>query len=245
MPLESSKAIVLGSLLFNEKDKLVHLLSAHDGIIKVVVPGSSGGKNRFGSLLELFTEGEFFFYRKENRDLATLSKGEVFTSFFETVSEPGRVFYFYLIAEIILKFVPPNFDSGRIYKLVLSILKDSASDTDMGILLLYFMIWILRIEGMMFEPGICLKCKATVNSDAWITEDYRGVVCINCRTEEKISIEKSAIDFIEWSKRNSAGEIKKTRFKNFSKQIYVALKEKIEYHGEFNLNSSRYLKEFR
>ena len=243
MPLESAEAIVIGSYVFNEQDKIVHLLTSCNGIQKIVAPGSSKGKNRFGSLLELFTEGEFFFYRKEDRELATLSKGDIITSYFETVSEPGRIFYFYLIAEIVMKFVPPNFNTERIYKLIKSVLNSSRKGTEMKYLILYFMVWILRIEGMMFETGKCHKCNSQHNMKVWVMPDFRGVVCEKCRNGEGLLLEKTGVEFIEWTKRKSASEIFKTLSSEEYRKVFLILKNKIEYHGEFTMNSSRYLVE--
>lgn len=241
MPLKTAKAIVIGSHVFNEQDKIVHLLTSHEGIQKIVAPGSSKGKNRFGSLLELFTEGEFFFYRKEDRELATLSKGDIITSYFETVSEPGRLFYFYMIAEIIMKFVPMNFNTERIYKLLKSILECSTDGTEMKYLLLYFMVWILRIEGMMIETGQCHKCNSMIRKKAWILPDFRGSVCDRCRRGESLLLERISLDFIEWTKRHRASEVLENLSSEECVIIYQFLKKKIEYHGEFSLNSARYL----
>ncbi len=241
MPLESTEALVVGSYIFNEQDKIVHLLTSSNGIQKIVAPGSSKGKNRFGSLLELFTEGEFFFYRKEDRELATLSKGDVITSYFETVSEPGRIFYFYLIAEIVMKFVPPNFNSERIYKLIKAVLNSSRDGVEMKYLILYFMVWILRIEGMMFEAGRCYKCNSQHNLKVWVMSDFRGVVCEKCKNGESLLLEKTGIEFLEWTKRNTASEIFETLSSKEYKIVFLILKSKIEHHGEFNMNSARYL----
>ncbi|MEN8222684.1 MAG: DNA repair protein RecO [Acidobacteriota bacterium] len=241
MPLESAKAIVIGSYVFNEQDKIVHLLTAGEGIRKIVAPGSSKGKNRFGSLLELFTEGEFFFYRKEDRELATLSKGDVVSSYFETVSDPERIFYFYLIAEILMKFVPQNFNTDRVYKLLKSILKSSEKKVEMTHLLLYFMIWILRIEGMMFESGKCGNCSGTDFPESWVMSDYRGIVCGRCRRDESIVLRKSGLEFIEWTKRNDTSGSFEGMSDEDRRNIFQVLKKKIEYHGEISLNSPRYL----
>jgi len=243
MPLESAKAIVFGSTIFNEQDKIVHLLTSDEGVRKIVAPGSSKGRNRFGSLLELFTEGEFFYYRKEDRDLSTLSKGDIITSYFETVSDPGRIFYFYMIAEIIMKFIPANFNTERIYKLVKSVLDSSENKSDIKHLLLYFMIWILRIEGMMFETERCNKCKKGSLPGAWVLPDFRGLVCRSCRNGETLVLGQKSIEFIEWTKRNKAEVALHNMSDDDFKNIFQVMKNKIEYHGDFSLNSSRYLTE--
>lgn len=227
--------------MFNEQDKIVHLLTEEEGIKKVVAKGSSRGKSRFGSLLELFTEGEFFFYAKENRDLANLSKGDIVVSNFETVSAPDRVFYFYLMAEILMKFVPRNFDTERIYKLMKSILRAGGVHPEISQLLLYFMIWVLRIEGMMFETGRCSDCGISTPGTGWVMNDFRGIVCRNCRKGEEVSLGNIALEYVEWTKRSEPAGLFEGLPGRDKKNLFRALKSKIEFHGELTLNSAIYL----
>jgi len=241
MPLESAKAIVLSSHVFNEQDKIVQILTENSGIIKLVAHGSSKRKNRFGSLLELFTVGEFFFYTKEERELSTLSRGEILISYFDTVSESARIFHFYLIAEIILKFIPKNFNTERIYKLLNSILKSSSDGEDMKHILVYFMIWVLKIEGIMFESRKCYKCSSLDLTEAWVMQDFRGILCRLCRRGELVSIGSESINFIEWSKKNNVSKKYNNLTPEYCRELFQILKNKIEYHGEITLNSSRYL----
>ena len=65
MPLASTQALILGSFPINEQDKLTQLLTTDRGILKAVAPGALKSNNRFGSLLELFTEGNFIYYWNE------------------------------------------------------------------------------------------------------------------------------------------------------------------------------------
>ena len=158
MPIGSTQAFVLSTSPLNEQDKIVHLLTADRGIIKAVAPGSLKSGNRFGALLELFTEGDFQYYWKENKEMVTISKGDIINSYFNLISDPENIFYFYLISETLLKFIPFNLRDKRIFRLVASIIKGRVKGINMNLLLLYFFVWILRIEGMMFNPGICYNC---------------------------------------------------------------------------------------
>ena len=97
----------------------------------------------------------------------------------------------------------------------------------------------------MFDPGRCYKCNAGGLSKAWIKKDFKGVVCENCRKGEDLLLNKDSIGFIEWTKRNSVDDLDKTGNGDLYRKLFVILKEKIEYHGELSLNSSRYLAEFR
>lgn len=96
MPQASTLALVLAQTPLKEQDKLVTLLTAEQGLLKAVAPGAAKMKNRFGSLLELFTEGEFNYYWRQDRESVTLGKGEIRRSFFPVVSAAENVFYFFL-----------------------------------------------------------------------------------------------------------------------------------------------------
>jgi DNA repair protein RecO (recombination protein O) len=132
MPYASTQAFVLGGMPLKEQDKLVHLLTTNRGILKAMAPGSSKVRNRFGSLFEIFTEGEFVYYWQEEKELVTISKGEIINSYFNIVSLPENIFYFYLISEILLKFVPFNHKDKRLYRLLHAILQNRAAGERIG-----------------------------------------------------------------------------------------------------------------
>jgi len=245
MPLDSTQAFVLGGSPFGEQDRLIHLLTRDHGILKAMAPGSLKARNRFGSLFELFTEGEFHYYWQENRELITISKGEIVESYFSTVSDPQNIFYFYLIADVFLRFVPFNHSDNRLYRLLHSILIHRREGISMDLLLLYFLIWILRIEGMMFNPRICYNCFTKNIQQAWLKTDFRGILCRNCKTNEKRVLQKSGLDFIQWTQQNSPGGLDSWKTKIDTPGLIRDFTKKIEHHGECSLKSSQYLVEFR
>jgi DNA repair protein RecO (recombination protein O) len=245
MPQASTSALVLSTTPLNEQDKLVFLLTASHGLLKAVAPGAAKMKNRFGSLLELFTAGDFYYYWHEEKELVTLANGEIRESFFSEVSAAQNVFYFYLLAEIVLKFIPLNQRDNRIYKLLLAVLRARKNKLAMDWLLLYFLVWFLRNEGLLFNPSQCSNCSAAGLSRAWVRGDYRGLLCANCKTNERLALNREELTYINWTKRHhpSDAEVWKGRF--LPAPLIRLLVGKIEYHGEFSLQSSRYLPEFR
>jgi DNA repair protein RecO (recombination protein O) len=245
MPQASASALVLSTTPLNEQDKLVCLLTSNHGLLKAVAPGAAKMKNRFGSLLELFTAGDFFYYWHEEKELATLSKGEIKESFFTVVSAAQNIFYFYLIAEIVLKFIPVNQRDDRIYKLLLAILRARKNKLAMDWLLLYFLVWFLRSEGLLFNPKQCANCSSTGLSRAWVRNDYRGLLCSNCRTNERQALNREELAYIPWTKRHHPRDAELWNGRFLPAPLIRLLVGKIEYHGEFALQSSRYLPEFR
>lgn len=245
MPNASTRAFILGTTVFNEQDKLVHLLTVNRGTLKAIAPGALKNQNRFGALLELFTEGDFQYHWKEDKEIITLSKGDIVTSNFNMVSNPGNIFYFYMVAEVLLKFVPYNHRDKRIYRLVRALLESREKDTPMDMLLLYFLIWILRIEGMMFNPGVCHNCFEKNIHRAWIRTDFRGILCPTCRTNENLSLAADDLQFIRWTEKHAPKDLDAWNDKIDNAKLIRTFKQKIEHHGEISLKTTQYLSEFR
>lgn len=245
MPIASTRAFVLGQSPFNEQDRLIHLLTEDRGILKAIAPGSLKVKNRFGSLFELFTEGEFHYYWKENREIITISKGEIINSYFQVVSDPANIFYFYLIADVILSFVPYDHKESRLYRLLNVTLQQRADGLPMNILLLYFLIWVLRIEGMMFDPGTCYNCYSKNLDRAWFKKDFRGILCYNCKTTEPLILLRPELHFIRWTQKHTPRDEHSWQNQIDLPKLIRAFTRKIQYHGECSLKSAQYLKEFR
>jgi DNA repair protein RecO (recombination protein O) len=245
MPQASASALVLSTTLLNEQDKLVYLLTSSRGLLKAVAPGAAKMKNRFGSLLELFTAGDFIYYWNEEKELATISKGEIKQSFFAVVTAAENIFYFYLIAEIVLKFIPLNQRNNLIYKLLLAILRGRENKLAMDWLLLYFLVWFLRSEGLLFNPGRCASCSTEGLTRAWVRNDYRGLLCSNCKTNEHQSLGREELNYIGWTANHHPQDSGLWAGRFLPASTIRLLVGKIEYHGEFALQSSRYLPEFR
>ncbi|MCP5107765.1 MAG: DNA repair protein RecO [bacterium] len=244
MPNAATRAFVLGTSPFNEQDKLVYLLTKDRGTLKAIAPGALKNRNRFGALLELFTEGEFQYYWKEDKELITLSKGDIIKSFFTTVSSADNIFYFYFMAEILTRFIPYSHRDNRIYRLVSALLDSREQGVTMNLLLLYFLIWILRIEGMMFNPDICHNCYEKGIGQAWLRADFRGILCSKCRSNENLIFSSGDLEFIKWTEKHAPKELEAWKDKIDSAKLTRMFKGKIEYHGELNLKTGQYLAEF-
>ncbi|MBN2346393.1 MAG: DNA repair protein RecO [Candidatus Aminicenantes bacterium] len=245
MPQESAVAMVLSSAPLREQDKQVTLLTRENGLLKAVAPGASKLKNRFGSLLELFTEGEFHYYWREDREWVTLSKGEIRKSFFPVVSAAENVFYFYFLAEIVLQMIPVNHRDTRVYKLLSAILQARERGLAMEWLLPYFLVWMLRDEGLLFNPERCSNCRNGIRERAWLRDDYRGLLCPSCRRGEALVIGRQELEFIAWTKSAPPGQCAAWAGRFAPAPLIRLLTGAIEHHGEFTLQSRRYLPEFR
>lgn len=245
MPQATTIALVLAAAPLNEQDKLVTLLTAEQGLLKAVAPGAAKMKNRFGSLLEPFTDGEFHYYWREDRELVTLSKGEIRRSFFPVVSTAGNIFYFYFLAEATLKLLQPGHRDTRVYKLLLAVLAAREKGLAMDWLLLYFLVWLLRGEGVLFNPRRCANCGARGLERAWLRSDYRGLLCPACRRDERLTLEREEMEFIAWTAAHGPDRLGEWPGRFVPAGLVRVLAGMIEHHAEVTLQSRRYLPEFR
>jgi len=244
MPLSSVSALVLQASPLNEQDKWVMLLTQKGSILKGVAPGACRIRNRFGSLLELFTCGRFFYYWKEDREMVTISKADLGHSFFPVVAQAENIFYFYLQAEILIKFVPWRSGDERLYSLTLSLLKSAEAGRPAADLLLYFLVWICHIEGVLFNPSACVSCGARL-SEGWSRSDFKGVLCRRCRRDEKNYFSVADLDLVRAILSHAPERIAEQAMAVDNGKLLRFFTRKIEYHGEFSLRTLQYLKEFR
>jgi DNA repair protein RecO len=245
MPQATVHAFVIGNQPLREQDKLAWLLTEEGLILKAVAPGAARVGNRFGSLLELFTAGDFQYYWNEERELVTLSRGEISRSYFHLVSAPENVFHCYLMAEVLIRFTPHQRVEPRMFRLLESVLQARAGGVSMRRLQIYFLLWMVRLEGLLFNPSRCASCAAVNLRRSWLRTDFRGTLCSACRRNESHELGPSEIDFIQWAQRHGPQELDQLDPQLDEAGLLKLFCRKIEYHGESALKSSRYLAEFR
>jgi len=244
MPLKSARALVLFSDLIQEQDKRVILLTSSGTILKAIAPGAARNRNRFGSVLELFSEGEFHYYWKEEKELVTLSRGELKKSHFHLIANSSAIFYLHLMAEIIQWFLPEHHYDERLYKMTLAVLAAAESGTAWTDLLPYFLCWVLRIEGLLFQAGTCTNCLESLSDRAWVRRDFRGLLCVKCHQNEPDQLHHDQLQYITWTRSHPPKGVFSWPAADLRDRLTRLLIRKIETHGERSLKCSLYLPEF-
>ena len=115
----------------------------------------------------------------------------------------------------------------------------------MNWLALYFLVWLLRSEGLLFHPGRCSNCGARALDRAWLRSDYRGLLCSSCRSGERLMLDSEELSYIAWTASHPPADSGCWEGRFAPASLIRILAGKIEYHGEFTLQSRRYLPEFR
>ncbi len=182
MSLSTTRAVILQTYRYSDTSKILRLITLDHGPCSAVARGALRPRSRFGGMLEPFIEGDATLYRKEGRELHTLSG-------FDLVRERralGHCLRLYVIASVLCELVmrlAPEHRDDRVYATLvggLDALHDAASrGTDVGGL---EHIWAL-VGALGFEPELerCLSCGRPVAGErARFDSAAGGLRCRHC-----------------------------------------------------------------
>jgi DNA repair protein RecO (recombination protein O) len=159
MALLETEALVLRTYNFGEADKIVVCLTRRAGLIRGVAKGCRKLKSRFGAALEPFTLAKVCYYYKENQELASLGQVEILESHFKLSSDPDTLAGLAYMGDLVMEFAPPYEANETLYRMVKACL-DAVSDSppDLQLILRYFEVWLLKLEGYLPDIRRCGEC---------------------------------------------------------------------------------------
>jgi DNA repair protein RecO (recombination protein O) len=159
MPLFETEALVLRTYNFGEADKIVVCLTHTAGLIRAVAKGCRKLRSRFGAALEPFTLTKISYYQKENQELVSLNQVEIVKSHFDLSGQAETLAGLAYMGDLVIEFSPPYETNERLYRMVKACLDAICkSQSDLQIILRYFEIWLLKLEGYLPDIRRCGEC---------------------------------------------------------------------------------------
>src|SRR2546421_5354904 len=154
-----TEALVLRTYNFGEADKIVVCLTRTAGLIRGVAKGCRRLKSRFGAALEPFTLANVTYYQKEHQELVSLSQVEIVKSHFNLSSNAETLAGLAYMGDLVIEFSPPYEPNERLFRMVKACLDAiSESQPDLQVILRYFEIWLLKLEGYLPDIRHCGEC---------------------------------------------------------------------------------------
>lgn len=167
MGVFETEALILRTYNFAEADKIVVCLTREAGVVRGVAKGCRKLKSRFGASLEPFTLTKLVYYQKENQELASISNAEIVKSHFDLSSQAETLAGLAYMGDLVLEFSPPHHVNEKLYRMVKACIDAiSASQQDIPVILRYFEIWLLKLEGYLPDLGRCAEC-------GWLFDEQR------------------------------------------------------------------------
>ena len=164
MALHETEAIVLRTYNLGEADKIVVCLTHSAGLIRGVAKGCRKLKSRFGAALEPFTLTKINYHQKENQELVSLNQVDIVKSHFDLSGNAEILTGLAYMGDLVIEFSPPYQPNELLFRMVKACLEAICeSQSDLQIILRYFEVWLLRLEGFFPDVRHCGECHRPFN----------------------------------------------------------------------------------
>jgi DNA repair protein RecO (recombination protein O) len=152
-------ALILRTYNFGEADKIVVFLTRNSGVVRAVAKGCRKLRSKFGAALEPFTLSRIAYYQKENQELVSLRQAEILKSHFDFSSNAETLAGLAYMGDLVIEFSPPYEPNEKLFRMVAACLEAvSTSHADLQLVLRYFEIWLLKLEGFLPDIRRCGEC---------------------------------------------------------------------------------------
>ncbi len=221
-------------------DKIVYFFTENRGVISGVAKGAKKSKNRFGGNLEPFNEVEIILYEKENSELPIIEKVNIIEENFRLFENMENFNYLLTIADIIIRLTPHNVPQDKLFRLLKATVNALKKGGNAEKLFSYFLIWFLRIEGMLPAFNECHVCGKKIREfeKFYISEDGSKIFCDKCKTQSSIPIPSSFLIFSKLSKSLPPEKCSEIEFGKMGdiKRFLIKL---VKVYGESEIKSLR------
>jgi DNA repair protein RecO (recombination protein O) len=214
MSIHRTHAIVLRTRKVRESSKIVVFFTNKCGKISAIAKGSLKPKSKFGSSLELFTRCSIIFYRKENRELHTLSHSETLESYQGIKDDVFKLAYASVAAEMVERLMPVEEPNEAVFGLLASVLKEIslAERSQLEVILSSYELKVLYLVGYGPELARCVRCSKPVEEGASFGLLSGGVLCPDCRDKDlnAVRISREGLALLRDCRSASIEKIRKT-----------------------------------
>lgn len=191
MRISNTEAIILRTYHLGEADKIVVCLTAEEGVLRGVAQGARKLKSKFGASLEPFTVVRLTCRIREEKELAQIQEADIKQGYFDVAAEPELLLTWAELGEWVLAFAPPGEANPKLFALLEACLKvsaeksaesaDSLTANFLRALRLYFMIWLLKLSGLLPSWQTCGRCQQMLVPEAGLYVDGHYLYCALCR----------------------------------------------------------------
>lgn len=174
-------AYVLGTRELGEADLIVTLLAEHAGRIRGVAPSARKSRRRFGGALEPMSRVRASWVEREGRELHRIEALDLERSYASMQAAPERQAACAVVCEIASAVARENEPEEKVFRLMGAVAGALEDGLDPWVAVRYFEYWILRLHGVLAEPGSCGRCGNPMDdASAAFAAPPDGVICRTC-----------------------------------------------------------------
>jgi DNA repair protein RecO (recombination protein O) len=173
---------VLNTIPFKESSMFVSLLTKQNGKVKLIAKGVRRPKSRMCGALERFSLDEIIYYRRESKEVYTLSDAVVIQGFDAIRARPEKVNAALVLCEFFDKTLPPEEPHTHAFLLLQDFLAvlTAAGEQQTKSTTYAFLLRALPDAGVPPRIDSCVRCHAPIrynNKKVDFSIGAGGVVC--------------------------------------------------------------------
>jgi len=193
------EGLVVRGYRMSESSKVVVLYTHENGKVRLVAKGARRPKSRFGASLEPITLGHYVYYSRENRDLQTLSEGDIRHPFFGIKRAYKRVVFASVVCEFLDHMTADEDRNPLLYSATLDSLRwmEVIPEESLELPLWYFQLKAAAALGYRPHLSGCVQCGIKITgSRVRFSPALGGTVCDRC-TGSGMTLKYKTIQLLE------------------------------------------------
>lgn len=158
-----SEGVVLKSIDFRDRSRIITLFTPDEGIVSLIVKGITRKKSHLLTLTTPFTRGEYHYLVKKS-SLYTFRDGTPLATHSEIRKSLAHIEVATEIASHLIASQVPGKAAEALYKLTLAYLEKLADFEDPTPLSASFLLKLLKVEGHLHLTSTCAACELPANA---------------------------------------------------------------------------------
>jgi DNA repair protein RecO (recombination protein O) len=175
--LHTVQGIVLRAIDYGEGNKILRLMTREAGKVGVMARGAKKVKSRFGAISQLFTCGEFVYFKSGG--LGTLSSAEIVRAHHGLREDLMKSAYASYLAEMVDRMLEDGEGGAALYDQLSAALAAIEEDKDAQVVTHIFEMQMLMLSGYAPVLDKCVSCGGRTEPFAFSAQ-HGGLLCMLC-----------------------------------------------------------------
>ncbi len=184
--LRTVQGIVLRSMDYGEGNKIISLFTMELGKVSLMARGAKKVKSRHAAVTQLFTYGDFVFY-KQSGHMGTLNSAEIIDAHHPLREDLHRSAFAAYLVEMTDRMLGDEEGNPFMFEQLQASLKAIEEDKDMQIVTHLYEMKMLALSGYLPVTDCCVSCES-VQELGFFSPDMGGILCSRCSAKDPNSI---------------------------------------------------------
>lgn len=192
MPLQKTQGVVIGRRALGESDRLVTFYTREFGKVRGVAKSARRPRSRFGSGLELFTQGQLLFFETERSGLVQVDHFDIVHPFVGVREDLERLGQGAWVVECLDQLSADRDPHAALYGLLVRTLCALEATSRPSRAAFCFALRAVEFLGHRLRLDRCLGCGRSFSGPARLDFSVGGLLCAACAPTGRDGIALSA-----------------------------------------------------